>query len=74
MSKHIPLTNKTGTGSEVLCCMTCSPLYVQKHACIFKRQATLMTTRNVNLIELTPCTEWQESIIASNGGCNQEGC
>jgi len=44
------------------------------NACVFKRQATLMTTGNVNLIQLTSCTEWQESIIASNGGCNQEGC
>jgi len=42
------------------------------NARIFKSQATLMTTWNVNLIHLTSCTEWQESIIARNGGCNQE--
>lgn len=40
------------------------------NACIFKRYATLMTTQTVNLIQLTSCTEFQESIIASNGGCN----
>jgi hypothetical protein len=38
------------------------------NACIFKRRATLMSTWNVNLIQLTSCTEWQESIIASNWG------
>jgi hypothetical protein len=42
-----------------------------QNACMFVSEATLMT-RNVNLIELY--IEWHESIIASNGGHNQEGC